>query len=192
MAVIKGVVLERRENGAVILTRSGRFRFVRLKKHLPDVGTEIQHREWGQDVLWYGAAVALLFFLMFQVAAFMTPAVYVIVQEKPGIELGINRFGLVVKASAIDESGTRLLEEIPVKGRKAESALKEMMSEAVSKGDPQSRGHKVKVIVAPANETGEKLLDSIVPLLERIIKEGTMEGESPDMLLEVHPKTAPR
>jgi len=185
MAVIKGIVLERRDNGAVILTRSGRFRFVGLKKKLPEVGAEIQCREWGQDLLWYGAAVAVLFFLMFQVALFMAPAMYLTVEGKPGIKLGVNRFGLVVKASATNESGDSVLEQVPMKGRRAESALREMVDEALTQGIFKDSGQEVTLVMVPVNQAGERLLKSAVPSFERSMKEKFREKGRPDLLLEV-------
>ncbi|ADI01527.1 MAG TPA: hypothetical protein GXX39_05945 [Syntrophothermus lipocalidus] len=165
MAVIKGVVLESSESGAVILTRSGRFRRVRARKYLPDVGTEIQYREWGRDVVWYGVAVVVLFVLMLQIAAFLSPAVYMSIESGPGIKLGINRFGLVVNPVSTDENGARILNQVSVRGRDAGSALEALLNKSLAEGLIETPRHEVVLIAVPVNQTGDRLLRKLVPPL---------------------------
>lgn len=164
MAVVKGIVVESHEKEAVILTRSGQFRKIRLG-YQAEIGDEVEQKEWRQDLLIYTVAVALLFLLTVQMVSLLTVCANISVQVNPGVELGVNSLQRVVTVKALNQEGSTLLKTVHVKGKKVDAALAEIITESIKAGY-MSTGGRVTVGVSSINKKGEKMLPVLTPRLE--------------------------
>lgn len=55
--------------------------------------------------------------------AYAQPTTYVGIDVNPSLELGVNRFGIVVEANALNDDGRALLDAVPLTGRSYADAL---------------------------------------------------------------------
>ena len=60
------------------------------------------------------------------------PVAYVGIDVNPSIELGLNRFGIVVETTAINDDGRVLLESVALEGRSYDEALNALADNAMS------------------------------------------------------------
>jgi len=88
--------------------------------------------------------------------AYATPASYLSVDINPtSVELGINTFGLVVSAEALNKDGEDVLSGIDVKGTNVKKAVKTIVDAATDKGYLEDDGSSV-VLITAADDDKEK------------------------------------
>lgn len=102
--------------------------------------------------------------------AYATPASYLSVDINPSVELGINTFGLVVSAEALNKDGEDVLSGIDVKGTKAKKAVNIIVDAATDKGYLKDDGSSV-VLITAADDDKEK-----ADKLTREAEEGTKDA----------------
>ena len=102
--------------------------------------------------------------------AYATPASYLSVDINPSVELGINAFGLVVSAEALNDDGEDILSEIDVKGIKVKKAVNIIVDAATDKGYLEDDGSSV-VLITAVDDDKEK-----ADKLTRDAEEGTEDA----------------
>jgi hypothetical protein len=103
--------------------------------------------------------------------AYATPASYLSVDINPtSVELGINPFGRVVSAEALNKDGEDVLSGIDVKGTNVKKAVKTIVDAATDKGYLEDDGSSV-VLITAADDDKEK-----ADKLTRDAKEGTEDA----------------
>jgi hypothetical protein len=83
--------------------------------------------------------------------AYLTPVNYLSVDINPSVELGINTFGKVVTADAINEDGKKILENAKVKNESVKDAVSSLVQEASKKGYVAADGSTVVSVTAESN-----------------------------------------
>ncbi|MCR4400812.1 MAG: anti-sigma factor domain-containing protein [Syntrophomonadaceae bacterium] len=162
MAVIRGIVVQADGREAVVLTRSGEFKRIRTRRPvLP--GAEIEERVWTADLLSATAAVLVLFMLTWGIIDFFTVCAYASVEAMPGVELGINRWQVVVTATALNDEGAQLLANLSLRGRGAGTAVRTVIQEAVAQG---TEIDQVIIAVVPVTGAGRGLQSGIMTQLQ--------------------------
>ena len=185
MAVIKGVVVESRGREAVILTRDGEFRKIRVKAPV-EVGEEIERRQWCREILLYSAAAVVLFLFSIQIASFFTVCAYASVEINPGIEMGFNRWERVVTTRGLDKEGENLLETLNLRGYKVDKAVELVIAQSTARGYITPDKGEVVMAVVPLNQTGEKVGQELVPRLQdRAVQVVEDKGISPEVVRAV-------
>lgn len=118
MARVKGMVLASAEGQAIILTPDGEYRTIKTN-HPLEVGELYQDmsRPWWR----YAVAAAVVLALTLGTLDYFRVATYA--QVSGVVELGVNRWGRVISARALNDEGERLLQILDLKNMNIEYAV---------------------------------------------------------------------
>lgn len=105
------------------------------------------------------AALALV--LLFSFQYLQTPVAYVSIDINPSMELGVNRLGTVASAEAYNEDGSRVLENLRLKGLKMNEALDQILSSDTMQ-DYLTREHELVFTVAARDSRQEEQLLALI------------------------------
>ncbi len=92
-------------------------------------------------------------------AYYMTPVSYLSIDINPSIELGVNKFGKVIKAEGYNSDGDTILKNTKIAGKNVESSVKFLVSSAAGSGYINDDGSTVISITSETDDsdTAEKL-----------------------------------
>jgi len=121
MSHVEGIIMENAAGRAVILSPEGEWLSVKVRNSM-DVGE--LYREPGVRFKKYALAAAVILFLTMGTLDFFTVQAYA--QATDGVEVGLNRWGRVVNARALNDEGAQMIEQVRWKGKKLEDARVEM------------------------------------------------------------------
>ncbi|MEQ8199785.1 MAG: anti-sigma factor domain-containing protein, partial [Syntrophomonadaceae bacterium] len=118
MARAKGMVLASAEGQAIILTPDGEYRTIKTN-HALEVGElyEDMSRPWWR----YAVAAAVVLALILGTLDYFRVATYA--QVSGAVELGVNRWGRVISARALNDEGQQLLARLDLKYMTMEIAM---------------------------------------------------------------------
>ncbi|NMB59561.1 MAG: anti-sigma factor domain-containing protein [Chloroflexi bacterium] len=124
MARVKGMVLSSAEGQAIILTPDGEYRTMKTN-HPLEVGElyEDMSRPWWRHVV----AAAVVLALTLGTLDYFRVATYA--QVSGAVELGVNRWGRVISARALNDEGQQLLAQLDLKYMTMEVAM-ELLGDA--------------------------------------------------------------
>ncbi|MEQ8235809.1 MAG: anti-sigma factor domain-containing protein [Syntrophomonadaceae bacterium] len=187
MARVKGMVLASAEGQAIILTPDGEYRTIKTN-HPLEVGElyEDMSRPWWR----YAVAAAVVLALTLGTLDYFRVATYA--QVSGVVELGVNRWGRVISARALNDEGERLLQILDLKNMNIEYAVaviegteNDLISKiALETGDfslgdagdltnpysNQSRTHKDYPLIGAG--TGDKAPEPPVLKIEETVNQG--------------------
>lgn len=152
---MKAVVVEKKAGKAIVVDTKGRFHEIKDSKDLI-IGQEYErgmtfkiHRR----LIAAGAALVIVFTLGTTGYAYTVPVDYVTLDINPSVELGVNMFGTVVDVNNFNEDGTKLTENLDLKGDTVDKALTQLVKEATDKGYlTEENNNSVMVTVATKDE----------------------------------------
>ncbi len=154
--ILRGIVLERQGDRAVILTPEGEFRSVHLRGADPAIGEEISLRQpsvWGAVAL-VAAAVALIVMLVSVPAPGTGDGIawaYLGVDINPSWELALDRDGTVVGAVGFDPLSGEILQKVDLdSGGGAADVVRTLMRVAGERMDYWPGGEGVLLTLVPA------------------------------------------
>lgn len=130
MARISGIVMENENGKAVIMTPRGEFQRIMIDRHL-EVG-EVYH---GRSMLPWKYAVAAVLILALSLGTVDFFSVKAYAQVSDSLELGINRWNLVVTTRALNDQGTAMLQQTKITGKKVDTAVEEIATQALTNGE---------------------------------------------------------
>lgn len=118
MARVKGMVLTSAEGQAIILTPDGEYQSIKTN-HPLEVGElyEDMYRPWWR----YAVAAAVILALTLGTLDYFRVATYA--QVSGAVELGVNRWGRVISARALNDEGQQLLAQLDLKYTTLEFAM---------------------------------------------------------------------
>lgn len=133
----RAVVLETKNQVVTVVTAGGEFRKVRLKGDFrPGQEIFLPEKGWRPGRLALIAACLLLFFTFTALwRPWVDPAVaaYVSLEINPGVELALDRDGVVRGVRPLDDGGKDLAAGLDLRGMPLEEAVDRVLAEAVSK-----------------------------------------------------------
>jgi hypothetical protein len=129
-----GIVMQIEKRYAFIMTNSGEFLKVKLAKAVPNLG-EIYSGEIAKETPFYkytAAAASLLFVLLSGTVsyAYYTPTSSVVVDINPSIELKVNRWDRILKTTALNKDGEKVLASLNIKNKVLSDGLDLIVEEA--------------------------------------------------------------
>jgi hypothetical protein len=120
---------------------------------------------------------------------YKTPVNYVSLDINPRVELGLNRFDLVVEAEGINADGNSLLNGIKIMNMSADTAIETIFLKAEEKGYIRDDGSTVIAVTALSKQDDEaaKIRVQADKTLRVMISKGTLNAivytDSADLLL---------
>lgn len=166
--VFKGVVLQKKRDGALVLTNEGEFRILTGLAH--DPGDEVKRRE-NRNLLIYACGTAALFLLTVFLVTAISPFVFLQMGDGAVIELGVNRWNRVVAAS---EVGSRGGTAPGFRGLTVEKAV----ARWVESCPPEERNSKLAVVIVPAGVSVEKARQKVIAAFHEEGLEGVYLAEA--------------
>jgi hypothetical protein len=144
----RGIVMSIHENHAVVMTRDGQFLKAPLQGS-PQLGHELlfeeeagtppaRRRRFGRPTLtrYIGAAAAVMLlltaYLVYSASQANAVVAYVTMDINPSIEIGIDDKEKVRELRAVNEAGSRLIQDIAYKGHELESVATVILEKASS------------------------------------------------------------
>ena len=180
-----GLVIEADLKTALVLTPTGEFLTVKMKKgaYIPSVGEEYIFENSKQNFLFKYAAVAAVF-LLFVLLPFAKPAIttsfsnilqidsYLVVDINPSIELGLDKSNHVKSVSALNKDANSILFNQSLIGKSVDYALEQIMKAAIELGylKNEEEPHNVLLTYVPVKNEGidpEKLTTKVKDTLEK-------------------------
>lgn len=133
---MKAVVLKRKGKKALALTQNGHYVHIKCGNDThPGMCIEYQKAaSTGTRVFIPAVAMLLCLLLSLSVFAYASPAAYVTIDINPGVELILNRFGLVIGSDALNKDGMGIINGADIRHRKLESAIENILNVAASLG----------------------------------------------------------
>lgn len=189
---MRGIVVEKENGHAIILTKKGEFIKVKDKREFA-VGDEYipnnnyrfasntflnRDSKFGKVIpLIYNkkvVAVAASFALVFGVSTaaygYVSPSKYVNIDINPSVELVANRYNKIIKVKALNEDGTKIIEDLALKNKSITEAVN-LVVEAIKEDGylAQELGNEILITVASKDETSAKEIE--VELSESVKQE---------------------
>ncbi|GEM_PF-6074123 len=129
----KGILLEKHKRYWLVLTSQGEFKKISPKRS-GEIGGEVSLGYSFSRMVLQAAALLLVFFLSASFfVSYTTVAAYVTVDINPSVELGLNRYGLVIDMKALNEEGQVVLPEKKF-FRNLDDTVQEIVDSAISNG----------------------------------------------------------
>ena len=158
---MKAVITKINKNKAIILKSDGTFACVPNRNYI--LGQEIyaidnKRQNFTKFAKRTAAAAACLLLLLFSFGgayAYSTPQSYVSIDINPSIELDINMFNHVIKASGVNSDGIAVLEKVEITHKSMEEAI-ELIITQINKEGYVGSGNEKTVIVAVHCNNHEK------------------------------------
>lgn len=129
-----GVVMQVKGSTAMLMTPSGEFINVKIKKRHPKIGEEFVGEVAKPFPLHrYLTVAASLFFILFigsGITAYCTPAATIRVDINPSLELKLNRWHRVLSVDALNEDGSKLLSSLHLRNNSLDESLNKIIDEA--------------------------------------------------------------
>jgi len=139
--LVKGIVLEKRANGFIVLTESGEFKEYRNTKRNWEIGDKVEvpaasdtrYRAFAVAV----AAILLMTLLPQYVARIPVDRaidIYYTIDINPSIELGVSHNGMIVSVEAKNEDARRVLESVSLHKCTLQEGVASIMEQAFRHG----------------------------------------------------------
>ncbi|HAA89428.1 MAG: putative membrane protein [Thermoanaerobacterales bacterium 50_218] len=163
MRTTRGILIKKSKHSSIILTPDGEFKKVATTFGDTPVGQEVSWRPAISRYVRVGsiAAVILICLLGWQLFQGFLPqaAAFVSLEFGPGIEFALDKNGIIIKASPLNEEGQILLTETQFRGRKLEEALELVLEKAKTTQHPLICTYTIlnQKNVSPANDLDEKI-----------------------------------
>lgn len=129
MAQIKGIVMESQNGQAVIMTPQGEFKRIKINKPV-----ETGETYTGTSMaLWkFGVAAVIILTLSLGTVDFFSVKAYA--QISPSVEIGINRWHIVVSTHALDATGEEIVGQSQLIGRRVDVATERIVDQSFQNG----------------------------------------------------------
>ena len=154
------------------MTPSGEFAEVKILGDSPEIGsTYTGALEQKLPLFKYIAAAAcfILFITTGSTAyAYYTPVASVVVDINPSLELKVNKWNRIIKASALNEDGEKMLDSLSIKNKTVDDALTMIVEEAENEN-----------FINPSNKADINVSLSITTL-DKASKDREIIGDSPE------------
>ncbi len=177
---MKGIVVELRNKEAIVLSDSGSV--ITIKNNNYQIGEEIQMGNTKKSKVKF-IAVAAGFIIAFTTVgggayAYNKPYSYVSLDVNPSIEYSVNVFDRVIDATAVNEDGEAILDNIDVENKTIDEAIKDTVSEISDQGyitEDETGG--IVISTSSDNDTkSEELADELKSDAEEVISEKNLEA----------------
>lgn len=155
MAKIRGIILERRGKLVSVLTEEGDFRQFKWKK-TGQPGDRIVWRDYGEYAV-YTISVLALFVIMLLISSYFTVAIYADIDFNPAVEMGVNRWGMVVNVKGNNEEAEKLISNIPWRGKPARRVVNLVLAEANREGYFRDEAREVVLVAVPVKRQGVRM-----------------------------------
>ena len=179
---MKAVILEIRDELAAVMSDDGRI--WKVKNHEYTVGQEIEmkkqiSRGTRKLIAWAAAAAALVLTCGTGAYAYYTPYSYVSLDVNPSIEFTLNRFDIVLTATAVNGDGEEILNglsldtlaNLPI-GQAISATVDQISQEGYFDGEGGG------IVVATSAEDEEKAEELAVQLQENVEQETEQNGDN--------------
>lgn len=126
---IKGIVMESQNGEAVIMTSQGEFKRVKINKPVEtgDIYIETFLASWK-----YAAAAVIILALSLGIVDFFSVKAYA--QISPSVEIGVNRWHIVVSTHSLDATGEEIVGQSQLIGHKVEVATERIVDQSLQNG----------------------------------------------------------
>lgn len=187
-----GIVLEIKNRKACIMTPSGEFAEVKILGDSPAIGSTYSGAIAPKLPLFKYVAAAACFILFVTTGstayAYYTPVSSVVVDINPSLELKVNKWNRIIKASALNEDGEKMLDSLSIKNKTIDDGLSMILEEAEKENfiNPSNKADlNVSLSIKPidkASKDKETIGDSpensiSLPKFESKLKEKNLSGE---------------
>ncbi|MDD4803109.1 MAG: hypothetical protein PHF24_09255 [Syntrophomonas sp.] len=164
----KGIVLEVGEKWAIVLTQQGKYKRIKTKDFL-QVG-EIWQEPTGY-LMRYALVAAILLVLLGAGFSFLPVTAYA--QISSGVELGLNRWEMVVTTRPLNDEGSQLLQEVSLKGKTLEKAVEVIVDKTLAKSDADNKDIAVNVVTKKPNDeqNRQRMIEKMDTKIKRVLEQ---------------------
>lgn len=167
-----GIVLEIKNRKACIMTPGGEFAEVKILGDSPAIGSTYSGAIAPKLPLFKYIAAAACFILFVTTGstayAYYTPVASVVVDINPSLELKVNKWNRIIKASALNADGEKVLDSLSIKNKTIDDGLSMIVEEAEREN-----------FINPSNKADINVSLSIKPL-DKASKNKEIIGDSPE------------
>ncbi len=179
MSVIKGIVLDVKDEYVIIATTDGHFIKTEYTGSPPSIGIEIEVNEIPKIFPWKkiaAAAAVIIFAFTSLFYLFLYPTTYMAIDINPSIELGISPLRNIVRAEPLNNDGEYLLSIINLKGKKLEKGLNEIIEHAANIGYlKETKTNTIQITVIRTGLIGINPVEVSKPIAKKL-EETNIEG----------------
>lgn len=172
MAVIKGIVLDVKDEYVIIATPDGQFIKTEYTGSPPSIGTEIEVHQKPKMFSWKAiatAAAVIIFAFTSFFYLFLYPTAYMAIDINPSIELGISPLRNIVRAEPLNDDGEYLLRTIDIKGQKLESGLKKIIEHSADIGYlKETKINTIQITVVKTGLVGINPVEVSEPIAKKL------------------------
>ena len=115
-------------NTATIMTSSGQFYKVIIKKYTPKIGETFSGKVKYNNILFYKvASIVALLLIVFagsSAYAYYTPTTTAVININPSIQIKSNRFDKIIELKALNKDGEKILNEVNIQNKDLNDGLK--------------------------------------------------------------------
>lgn len=179
MTRAQGVVLEKSNGWAVILSDDGQFKRVKVKDEL-EIGALYYERS--RPLYQYALVAAVVLMLTIGMIDFYSVKAYARVSSM--LELGVNRWERVIVSRAMSDEGEKVLSQIECKGKKLDDAVVMVVNQALQEKRVDDT-EPIKFSISLKNSQDKKLEKQLIKQLEEGLVKAIDEHKVKDKKLEI-------
>ncbi|SHK19996.1 Anti-sigma factor N-terminus [Anaerobranca californiensis DSM 14826] len=174
---MKKVVLETKGKEAILLQEDGTFIKVKNKNYKIGDKVEVKSSVFNKKTI-LSLAASILFFLIVGggVFAYNYPYYYVSLDVNPGILLTSNIFNRVIEATAINEEGEKILEDLKIKNRAIEEVIEKTILKLSREYLQEGNADLLISYVSRGNDIKDKRIDRINEIVEKTTEGNGIKG----------------
>jgi hypothetical protein len=134
---MKGVIVEIKNNYAVVLSDNGSI--IKMKNNNYQIGEEIKMKNTSKKskkkiYALAASAASVILLVGTGVYAYTTPYSYVSLDVNPSIEYEVNRFDRVIDATAVNDDGAAIINNLDLENKTIDEAVEETITEINEQG----------------------------------------------------------
>ena len=173
---MKGIIVEKKNGYAILLTKEGQFEKVKDKAEY-SIGSEYDIRNnyfINKKFASMAASIALILGMSTAAYGYVTPSEYVTIDINPSVEIVVNMFNKVIKVKPLNDDGTKVVENLNLNNKNLQEAVNLVVKSAKDEGYlAQELNNEILVTVCAKNDDKSKVTET--KLAEEVKKELEVE-----------------
>src|SRR5665647_1941096 len=168
MTTKKGVVVERSNDGAIILLPTGEYRKINTRQYL-EVG-DLYEVSSGGPLKYVAVAVIMLALIIGSIDYYSVQAY---ANLTSGLELGVNRWGRVISVQAKNTEGQRIIDTVQVQNNKLEVAVEKITHQVLKKEQNNQDSIRHSLSVVAKDKNNQKIEEKMLKEMEKGLGKAT-------------------
>ena len=167
---MKGIVVDIKNNKAVILNKNADFIYIANKNY--KIGQQIKYKQNKYKRISYIAACIVLFMFasLTGYAQYYTPVSHVSLDiNTSSIQLSVNRFSRVIEVKPLNRDAEKILDKVKVENRDLNKSIDKIIDESKSMGYLSTENNNIQIDIATKRN---KLIENVSKNLNKYKEEG--------------------